>query len=314
MSESQITDEARRLLTPAALARLKALKLRAKAVVDGVVNGLHRSPHHGSSVEFAEHNEYAPGDEIRHIDWRVYGKSDKYYVKRFEQETNLQAMLLVDNSASMLYQSPDSDRSKWMYAQELAASLSFLMIQQQDAVGLVVSDSEVQTYLPPRSRSSHHMNLCEELVRCEPKKGAGTSLSTGIIKLSDVFSRKGLVVIISDFMDFDPQYFQILRRLKGRRQRVRLFHVMDPWELEFPFNDMTMFRPMEGGKPVLAEPRVMREAYLRCVRDFVNNLRSKCLEHSMEYHLMNTADDLVTQLTSVLAGTVRPPFESADGV
>ena len=275
--------------------------VRARGAVDGVLTGLHRSPHHGSSVEFAEHKEYAPGDEIRHLDWKVYGKSDKYYVKRFEHETNLQAMLLVDASSSMLYRSPGAPTSKWEYAISLAATLAYLLLRQQDSVGLTIADEVVREYVPPRSRSTHLMHLCELLVTAEPKKGTETSLLVAANQLSEVLTRRGLVFVISDFLDTDTRFFHVLRQLETRRHHVHLFHVLDPWELTFPFDEMTLFRSLETGKPLLAEPRVMREAYLKEIRRFVSELRRSSFESGMEYRLMQTDVELETALTSFLA-------------
>ena len=309
---AQVNDPGR-LLKPEFLARLKSLVVRARGAVDGVLTGLHRSPHHGSSVEFAEHKEYAPGDEIRHIDWKVYGKSDKYYIKRFEHETNLQAMLLIDASSSMLYKSPAAPVSKWEYGITVAASLAYLLLRQQDAVGLTIADHEVREYVPPRSRSSHLMHLCEVMLAAEPKKGVETSLLVAANQLSEVLTRRGLVFVISDFLDTDRRFFQVLRQLESRRHHVHLFHVLDPWELTFPFDDMTLFRSLETGKPLLAEPRVMREAYLLEIRRFVQDLRRSSLESGMEYRLMQTDVELEAALTTFLAA--RPQELSfLDGV
>ncbi|MFT5431695.1 MAG: hypothetical protein ACI9OJ_002392 [Myxococcota bacterium] len=307
--------DARQLLKPEALARLKSLQLRARGVVDGVLTGLHRSPHHGASVEFAEHKEYAPGDEIRHVDWKVFGKSDKYYIRRYEQETNLQAMLLVDASASMLYQSEAAIASKWDYACDLAASLSYLLLRQQDAVGLTVVDDKVNVYVPPRSRSTHLMNVCELLVRATPKAGRQTKLAAGVKHLTEVFTRRGLVYVISDFLDTDSDWFKVLRQLRGRRQQVTLLHLVDPWELTFPFDDMTIFRSLESGTELLAEPRVMREAYLREFRRFTSELRTSALADGMEYRMIRTDASLEASLTSLLApgGTDETSMEP-DGI
>ena len=271
--------------------------------MDGVLTGLHRSPHHGASVEFAEHKEYAPGDEIRHIDWKVFAKSDKYYVRRYEQETNLRAMLLVDASASMLYQSPAVTQSKWEWASTMAAALAYLLLTQQDSVGLLIADDKVVEYVPPRSRSAHLLHLCELLARHRPQRGARTSLLAGASHLSEVLSRRGVVFVLSDFLDTDTRFFQVLKQLKSRRQHVTLMHVLDPWELEFPFEDMTLFRALESGRETLAEPRVMREAYLKEVGRFVEELKHGSLEAGMEYRLLRTDVSHEVALTSFLTQT-----------
>ena len=274
--------------------------------------GLHRSPLHGASVEFAEHKEYALGDEIRHIDWKVYARSDKYYVKRFEQETNLQSMLLMDASASMRYRSNDAQLTKWEYSASMAASIAYLLLRQQDAVGLTVVTDTVKTYVPPRSRSSHLMHLCELLIESEPGKRAPTSLHAAARHLSEVFTRRGVIFVLSDFLDTDSRFFSVLKQLESRRQHVVLLHVMDPWELQFPFDEMTIFRSLESGKEILAEPRVMREAYLREVRRFVTELRTGALEAGMEYRLLDTSIPLEDAMTGFVVGT--PQSEDAIGV
>ena len=306
-----MVDQASRLLDPELLARLKSLHMRARRVVDGVLTGLHRSPHHGASVEFAEHKEYSHGDEIRHIDWKVFAKSDKYYIKRFEQETNLRAMLLVDASSSMLYRSPAATRSKWDFACSMAAALAYLMLQQQDSVGLTIADESVREYVPPRSRSTHLMHLCELLVRGQPKERSGTRLLAGANHLLEVSRRRGIVFVISDFLDTDVRFFDVLKQLESRRQHVHLLQVLDPWELTFPFQDMTVFQSLETGQEILAEPRVMRDAYLREVGRWLATLRQGCLESGMEYRLMDTGVDLSAALTNFIVGTPQSdPLDS----
>ena len=277
------------LLKPEHLARLKSLQLKARTVVEGVLSGHHKSPHHGSSVEFAEHKEYSPGDEIKNIDWRVFAKSDKYYVKHYEQETNLQAMLLLDSSASMRYKSADALYSKWEYASIIAASIAYLLLRQQDSVGLSIVDSEVRCFAPPRNRSTHLMHLCELITKNEPVPSVPTKLLAGINHITEVFSRRGLLFVVSDFFESDPEFMRVLRQLKGRRQQVHLLQVLDPWELTFPFDKMTLFKSMESSNQVLAEPRAMRETYLREIQSFVRGLRRDCLEHGMQYSLLDTS-------------------------
>ncbi len=301
---------ARRLLDPALLARLESLQLRARIAADGALTGLHRSPHHGASVEFAEHKEYAPGDEIRHIDWKVVAKSDKYYVKRYEQETNVHATLLIDNSSSMRYRSPDAPCSKWEYASTLAASLSYLLLRQQDAVGMVIGGERVDVWIPPRNRYTHLMHLCELLVRSEPEREVGTNLLAGVTHVLEVSRQRGLVFVISDFLDTEPHFFNVLKQLASRRRQVQVLQILDPWELSFPFEDMTIFRSLESGREILAEPRVMRDAYLRGIDRFVKSLRQNCLENRLDYRLFTTDEPLKTSLTHYLNGHPQPRFAS----
>jgi uncharacterized protein (DUF58 family) len=290
------------LLRPEHLSRLKSLQLRAKSIVEGVLSGLHRSPHHGASVEFAEHKEYAPGDEIKHIDWRVYAKSDKYYVKHYEQETNLKAMLMLDASASMRYQSPDALHSKWEYASIIAASISYLLLRQQDSVGLSVVGSQVNCFVPPRNRSTHLMHLCDLILKNPPLPGTQTNLLVGAKHISEVFSRRGLVFVFSDFFENDPEFLRVLKQLKSRRQTVHLFQILDPWELTFPFERMTIFKSMESRGKVLAEPRTIRATYLREFQAFTEGLKRSCLDNGMEYHLLDTSVSIDDTLRDFVVG------------
>jgi uncharacterized protein (DUF58 family) len=299
---------ARQLLSPELLTRLESLQLRARIAADGALTGLHKSPHHGASVEFAEHKEYAPGDEIRHIDWRVFAKSDKYYVKRFEQETNLDATILIDASASMRYRSPDAVGSKWDYAATTAASLAHLLLRQQDAVGMIIGSERVDVWVPPRSRYTHLMHLCELLVRNAPKPEASTNLLAGATHLLEVSRRRGLVFVISDFLDPDPHFFNVLKQLRSRRYQVFMLQILDPWELTFPFDDMTVFKSLESGREILAEPRVIREAYLKGMNEFVRDLRTRSLAARLEYRLLSTDEPLMGALTDFISGRPQERF------
>jgi len=308
------THSEQTVISPELLTRLSAIHYRAKDIVDGVLNGLHRSPQHGSSVEFAEHIEYAPGDEIRHIDWRAYAKSDKYYVRRFEQETNLRAMILLDVSSSMKYQSPESNQSKWQYAQELAAALAYLMLHQQDAVGITIVDEEIRGYVPPRSHSNHLRHLSQVLATEEPNSGTPTNLTVGANHLLELFSGRGVVFVISDFMDHDSGYLAALRQLHGRRQQVHLLQVLDPWEITFPFPEMTLFQSLETEQTVLAEPRIMRKTYVEEFQRFVDELRQQCMESGFDYRLFRTDSDIIDGITSIIMGGPGTPLRERDGI
>ena len=308
------TPDRGRLLQPDVLARIKSLQLKSRLAAEGALTGLHKSPLHGASVEFAEHKVYAPGDEIRHIDWKVFAKSDKYYVKQYEQETNVSAMLLIDASASMRYKSSDALESKWDYACMTAAAMAYLLLRQQDAVGLTLADEDVRNYVPPRSRSTHLMHLCELMVQSPPKPEAGTNLLAGVTHLSEVLTRRGIVFVLSDFLDRDPHFFRVLKQLKGRRQQVHLMQVLDPWEIDFPFHDMTVFRSLETGREILAEPRMMRKTYLREMRRFINELRVGSLEAGMSYRLLRTNEPRENALTSFLTGRSQEDLPELDGV
>ena len=274
------------LLDPAAVARLGDLKLRARTIVEGALAGLHRSPHHGASVEFAEHKEYSPGDEIRRIDWKAYGKFDKYYVKRYEEETELRAFLMVDCSGSMGY--AGAGVSKLTYASWLAAGLSYLLLRQQDQAGLVAFGKNLRTYVPPRGRGGHLVTLLESL---EALTAEGeTDLLRAIDYVSDVARRRSLIVLFSDVLDTGVETtVRLLRGLRARRHDVALFHVLDGDELRLPFEGPTRFEGMEGPSELLADPRAVRGEYLAAVNRFVEGCRRGCAEGDVQYLLVDTA-------------------------
>jgi len=276
------------LLDPKALAKLSTVKLRARAVVEGVLSGLHKSPHQGQSVEFAEHKEYAPGDEIRHIDWKAYGKFDKYYVKRYEHETNLRAFLAVDASASMNYRS--GDLSKLDVACMLAASLAYLLVRQQDAVGLLVLKASGTVYIPPRASAGHLQAILQAL---EGLKGEGpTKLSDAAELLSEKAPRRSAVVLLSDLFDEDPKALSRLLQLRLRKNDVSVFQVLDPAEVEFPFEDNTLFLSMEDDRQQQANPREIRESYLEEMGAFLEGAKKRCFELDCDYEAVRTDEAL----------------------
>ncbi len=276
----------RRLLDPAVLARLGTLKLRVRAITEGVLTGLHKSPHHGQSVEFAEHKEYTPGDEIRHIDWKAYAKFDKYYVKRFEQETNLRAYLAVDASGSMAYRSDPDRMTKLEYASALAASLAYLLVRQQDAAGLLLVRGEVAAAIPPRASAGHLGPILEAL---EGARAEGsTRLAAGVDWIIEHAPRRSSVLVFSDLLDPEEQVLKQLAQLGRRRHEVTIFHVLDPAELEFPFHDPTLFLSMEDGRQVEAHGRDVRKGYLEVMRRWLEQVRHAAAEADVDYVLART--------------------------
>jgi len=291
------------VMDPLVIARISNLTMRARFVVEGVLSGLHKSPHQGSSVEFVEHKEYTPGDELKNVDWKVYGRSDKFYVKEFEEETNLRCHILLDASASMGYRS--TGVSKLEYATTLAASLTYLMLRQMDAVGLIMFGGERKepTYIPARARSTHLQVIISAL---EHAKAAGDSrLSATLREFAEKVRRRGLLIVISDLFDDTEAVIHMLKLFRHRKHDVILFHVLDPWELEFPFTDLTLFRSMEDEREVLTEPRAVREAYLRELNGFTERYRIECLSHEIDYHLFSTATPLDEVLPRYLARRER---------
>lgn len=279
------TAAASRLIDPRALARLKGVSLRANAVVDGVLQGLHRSPHQGASIEFAEHKEYSPGDEIKHVDWKVFGRVDKYYVKKFEHETNLQAFMVIDGSASMGYRA-DGALSKFEYASVLATSFAYLMLRQQDAVGLIKFDEGLAEVVPPRSRMTHLMAMADVLEKSRVK--GGTNLEAALKSLVEHQKKRGLVLIFSDFFGEDTASFTMLRHLVGRGHDVTVLQVLDGDELEFPFKEMTLFEGLESDQKLLVEPQIVRREYLQRMREHQERIRKKALEVQAGYLLVDT--------------------------
>ncbi len=267
------------LLDPRALARLKGLGLRSGRVVDGLLQGIHRSPHHGSSIEFAEHKEYSPGDEVRHIDWRAYGRLDRYYVKKFEHETNLRTWSVLDTSASMGY-GADGALTKLEYASVLVASLAFLLLRQQDAVGMVTVADDVKVSVPARGRMGHANHLVQVLEQLEPE--GGTTLEAGLSRVVEGSRKRGLVFVFSDLFQSPDGIFRLLRQMVSRGHQVTLFHVLDGDELIFPFEEMTLFKGMESTRKLLVEPKLLRDAYMGRLAEFREDLQRRCFEARIE--------------------------------
>lgn len=270
---------------PSSLAKYGHLTLLARNLVEGFLTGVHKSPYKGFSVEFAEHRQYYPGDEIRHIDWRAYGKTDRYYVKEYEEETNLRAHLLVDASGSMAYSGRHG--SKFQYAQYVAASLAYLMLHQRDAVGLVTHDTRVRQLVTPRANAKHLLRLLRLLEETRP--GGETSMAPIWHELAARLPRRGLVVILSDCFDEVSALMRSLRHLRHRRHEVLLFHVLAPEEMEFPFTKMTQFRNLElAGHRLLVDPQQLRKEYLKNFEAFRQQLREQAGQMQIDYHLLRT--------------------------
>ena len=286
-------------LDPQTLAKLHGLELRARSIVEGYVTGVHRSPFHGFSIEFAEHREYSPGDDLRYVDWKVFAKTDKFYLKQYEEETNLVSYMLLDTSESMRYQSDAVSLSKLEYAQCIAASLSHLILQQQDSVGLVTFDNEVRTLVRPSSNPSHLKQLLHVMENTVPER----KTQTGPIfhDLAERLKRRGLVLILSDLFDDVPSMMAGLKHLRHRRHDVIVFHVLDPAELDFPFRETTLFRGMEQLPDVLTDPRALRRAYLHEFNKFLEAVSRGCREQRADYVLLRTDESLEIALSSYLA-------------
>jgi uncharacterized protein (DUF58 family) len=289
-------------LDPTALARFGRLELVARLVVEGVMAGLHRSPFKGFSVEFAEHRQYGPGDEIRHIDWRAFGKTDRYFVKEYEEETNLKAYLVVDSSASMAYAGRTA--SKFEHARRLAASLAYLMISQRDAVGLVTFDDSPRALIPPRSAPGHFAVLCKALD--DTRTGGEAPLSGILHALAERIKRRGLVVVLSDGFDSLDDLATALGHLRHRHHEVLFLHVLAPEEEEFPFRRPARFRDLERpGSLLRVDPSAVRKAYLERFRAFCEGLKERARGIDVDYHRASTAEPVETTLLNYLATRSR---------
>lgn len=290
-------------LDPRILAKLEGLQLRARMIVEGYVAGLHRSPYQGFSIEFAEHREYSPGDDLRYLDWKVFGRTDKFYLKEFEEETNLVCYLLLDTSESMQYRGPAAAMSKLEYAQCEAAALAHLVLQQQDSVGLVTFDREIRALVRPSANPSH----LKQLLHVMEDSAGDRKTATGPIfhDLAERFKKRGIVVILSDLFDDVATMLAGLKHFRHRRHEVVLFHVLDPAELEFPFQQATLFRGLEQWGDVLVEPKSLRKAYLREFEHFLRELKRGCRMHRIDYVPMRTDQPLDVALTSYLGSRRR---------
>lgn len=285
-------------LDPSALARFGRLELLARLVVEGVMAGLHKSPFKGFSVEFAEHRQYGPGDEIRHIDWRTFGKTDRYFVKEYEEETNLKAYLVVDTSGSMGY--AGRTISKFEYARNLAASLAYLMIHQRDAVGLVTFDSSVRALIPPRSAPSQFSVVCKGLD--DAHIGGETPLSGVLHSLADRIRRRGLVIILSDGFDQIDALTSALRHLRHQRHEVLFMQILAPEEEEFPFRTPARFRNLERLDHLLrVDPAALRAAYLEKFQEHCRLLKERVQGMNADYHRVSTANNPERTLLDYLA-------------
>jgi uncharacterized protein (DUF58 family) len=281
------------------LARLEGLALRARSIVEGYVAGVHRSPYHGFSIEFAEHREYAPGDDLRYLDWKVFGRTDKFYLKQFDEETNLVCSLLLDTSQSMTYRSDGAAMSKLEYAQCAAAALAYLVLQQQDSVGLVTFDREIRALVRPSSNPSHLKHVLQVMEEASGQR----KTATGAVfhELAERFKKRGIVVVLSDLFDDVDAMMTGLAHFRHRRHEVILLHVLDPAELEFPFRDATLFRGLEEWPEVLADPRALRQAYLRQFEEYLRRIKSGCRKHRIEHVVMRTDQPLDLALSSYLS-------------
>ncbi|MCK5113754.1 MAG: DUF58 domain-containing protein [Phycisphaerae bacterium] len=283
---------------PERISQLKNLNLMVRQAVEGFITGLHRSPHKGFSVEFSEHREYAPGDDLRHLDWVAWGRSDRYYIKQYEQETNLNAHILLDVSASMDYMH-SAPITKFSYACYLTACLSYLMANQQDTVGVTAFDQDVRFALPPGSTPAHLDRIFKLLEKTRP--GKRTAIGETFHRLAGSIAKRGLVIIISDLHGDPDEILKALQHFVYKKHQVIVFHLVDEAELEFPFTKITSFVDMETREKIQVDPRDVREAYRSEVQAFINRYRKECGDRNIEYSLITTSTPYDRMLLDYLA-------------
>jgi len=277
----------KKYLKPEIVSKLKTMDLKARLVVEGFITGLHRSPYHGFSVEFAEHRQYMPGDEIKHIDWKVFGKTDRFYVKQFEEETNLKSYLLLDASASMGFGS--TDITKLEYATYLASALTYLMLKQRDAVGLVTFDNKIRKYLPPRSIKSYLHLILKEFEQLQSVDV--TNVADTFHEIAERINRRGLIIIISDLYDDPERIILALKHFRHKKHEVIVFHILDPLEISFNFKKEAIFKDLETGDEISTEPWHIQHDYQEKVRQFIANYKRRCRQNQIDYALINTEMD-----------------------
>jgi uncharacterized protein (DUF58 family) len=299
---SEVTTDYRKYLDPRTLARISSLDLRARLIVEGLMTGMHRSPYQGISVEFAQHRQYVPGDDTRHIDWKVFAKSDKVYLKQYLEETNLHLICIVDASESMAYGSVGDASATWTkydHATAIAASLSYMAIQQQDSVGLAIFDNELKRFFKPSNSPGQWKIITHEL--CLVPQLKKTNTGKILDQLAEKLHHRSLIVILSDFFDDIESIKKGLRHLRYKKHEMMVFQILDPMEIEFPFEDVTLFKGLEEMGELLTEPRSLRDGYLEQLALATDQLKKLCRGMHVDYVRMNTGETLDVSLSGFLA-------------
>ena len=300
----------KKFLQPRVISKLANIELKAKFVVEGFIAGLHKSPYHGFSVEFAEHRQYMPGDDLKYLDWKVLGRTDRYYIKQFEEETNLKSYIIVDSSRSMQFRSSESGLSsaspfskifrkkeqvkaavkssisKLEYSTYIAASLAVLMNFQKDAAGLVVYDESVKTFIPPKATSQNLKLILNQLASIQPSGKTNTASALNLV--AERIKRRGLVIIFSDLFDDQTAVINALKHFRYKRNEVIMFQVLDPAEMNFAIDSPTIFKDMETNKEMLSQPISVMNSYKDAVKEFIDNYKTACLSNNIDYVLLST--------------------------
>ena len=289
--------DSKRFLHPDAIRRISRLDLRARHIVEGFLAGMHRSPYFGQSVEFLQHREYVAGDDLRHVDWKVWARQDRLYVKQFEEDTNLRCTMLVDVSNSMRY--GNGPLSKYEYACTAASSLAYFILKQQDAVGCVPFDERIRMNVPIRSKRNHILSVTESLNVCEP---ADKTNMYGIFRqVAESVPRRGMIVVVSDLLADLTGTLKGLKLLRQRGHDVMVFHIMDDDELDFPFSGPTRFEGLESIDSLNCNPRALREGYLEALGSFLTEVRRGCAGNTVDYALIRTSEHLDAALANYLS-------------
>jgi uncharacterized protein (DUF58 family) len=289
-------DDPRRFLHPETIAKISRLDLRARQVVEGFISGMHKSPFFGHSIEFVQHRDYAPGDDIRHLDWKVWSKTDRYYIKQFEAETNLRTTLVVDVSESMHY--GRGALNKYNYGCTIAACLGYLLLRQQDACGLITFDSDVRQIVPSRSQTTHIDALCKAMDVSRPREK--TDIEKILRRVTESMPSRGMVVLISDLLVDREPLLRGLEMLCHRRHDILVFHVLDEDEVTFPFSGTTRFEGMEEQPILLCDPRALRDGYIEALEEYLVEVRRGCTRLGIDYQFVKTNEYMDAVLAKFL--------------
>lgn len=298
---SKNEDDPRKYLDPLTLAKVRSLELQARLLVEGYLSGMHKSPYHGFSVEFAQHREYVPGDDLKHLDWKVYSRTGRFYLKQYEAETNLVCWIMLDISESMNYGS--GPVTKFDYACMATAALAYLVLQQADSVGFVTFDNQIRKFLRPSSQPSH----LKEIVHIMNQGGhrEKTRMAPLFHDLAERINRRALVFIVSDMFDDVPDLLNGMKHLRHKKHELVLWHILDPYELSFPFSQSTLFRGLEQYPELLTDPRSLRKSYLEQVEQFITELKHGCRDQNIDYEQITTDKLLSVALSSYLAHRLK---------
>jgi len=292
----------KKLLDPAVIARLKTLELKSRTVVEGFMVGYHKSPYHGFSVEFSQHRPYMQGDAIRNIDWKVFAKSEKYYIKQYEEETNLIAHVILDSSKSMDYKNKGSI-TKFEYSKILSASLINLLLRQQDAVGLAVYSDSIKSYIKPKAQTTYLKTLLTEIEKT--KADSITKTSESLNAIADKIKKRGLVIVISDFLDDINSVLGALKKFQYKKSDVIVFHILDPVEREFSFDKDSIFVDMETKEEITTQPVQIQKAYVDAMNNYLTNFKNGCNKYGFDYNLIDTTTSFDLALMSFFKKRVR---------